>query len=77
MLRFISKAAPKGDRVSYVFQTSPNGTVFTTAVISTRSSVNWVSGAVPGTKIYCHKQVITNKDTGVPPWSQTIIIIIA
>ncbi len=76
MLRFASKAADRGVVASYIFQTSNNGINFTTAVVSTRSSVNWVSGALPGTKIYCRKQVITNKDTGVPPYSQVVLVLV-
>ena len=77
MLRFSSKAADKGKVASYVFQTSNNGINFTTVVVSTKSAVNWVSGAAPGTKLYCRKQVITNKDTGVPPYSQTVIVLVS
>ena len=77
LLRFTSKAADKKFKASYVFQTSNNGVNFTTAVISTKASVTWVSGSAPGAKIYCRKQVITNKDRGVPPYSPTIIIIVA
>lgn len=76
MVRLASKAAARGVKAAYEWQSSPNGVTFTTFAIGTKSRITYLPGVLAGTKMYFRKRVITNKDEGPASWSQIVIIFI-